>query len=80
MRLVKIPLDPIPEGKVQRATSEHSLICGDKYYLVNIYGTWRAGKFSKQWYGWNFTEWGTSGISLRGISGDVYEIAEEQKE
>lgn len=30
------------------------LISGKKTYMVKVDGGWYVGKFSKQWYGWNF--------------------------
>lgn len=53
----------------------HDGIDAKSSYLVKVYGDWCAGKFSKQWYGWNFDNWGTSGIQLdsSGITA-VYKI------
>jgi len=42
-------------------------------YLVNVCGRWRAGTFDRQWYGLNFTNYGSEGIELEAID-EVYEI------
>jgi len=44
--------------------SDHPDISSKKTYLVKIDGKFFLGKFSRQWYGWNFDDWGTSGIQL----------------
>ena len=44
-------------------------------YLVRVYGRWRAGTFDRQWYGLNFTHYGSEGIELEAID-EVYEITE----
>ncbi len=48
-----------------------------KSYLAKIFGKWHAGKFSRQWYGWNFDNWGTSGIQLDNSIEELYEIVEK---
>lgn len=35
-------------------TLKDKRISSKKSYLAKIEGEWYAGKFSKQWYGWNF--------------------------
>jgi hypothetical protein len=45
-------------------------------YLVKVCGRWRAGTFDRQWYGLNFTNYGSSGIDLESID-EVYEVTEE---
>ena len=45
-------------------------------YLVSVCGRWRAGTFDRQWYGLNFTNYGSEGIELEAID-EVYEIAAE---
>jgi hypothetical protein len=52
------------------------LINEHRSYLVKIYGSWYAGSFSMQWYGWNFDNWGTSGIQLSPYITEVYLIEE----
>jgi len=42
-------------------------------YLVKVCGRWRAGTFDRQWYGLNFTNYGSEGIELEAID-EVYEI------
>lgn len=44
-------------------------------YLVHVCGRWRAGTFDQQWYGLNFTNYGSGGIELEAID-EVYEIAD----
>jgi len=76
VELKELPLEPFPKGKSQRTSSNDTRISHRKYYLVRIGGHWFAGKFSKQWYGWNFNNWGTSGIQLDMIEGPLFEIVE----
>ena len=45
-------------------SSHHPFVYANKLYLALIYGNWHLGQFGKVWYGWNFTNWGTSGIQL----------------
>jgi hypothetical protein len=59
--------------KINRRTSEHPEISSGRAYLCLIYGLWYVGRFSRQHYGWNFNNWGTSGIQLDSIH-QVYEI------
>ena len=33
-------------------------------YLVSVCGCWHAGAFDRQWYGLNFTNYGSEGIAL----------------
>lgn len=42
-------------------------------YRVKIYGQWHVGTFSRQWYGWSFDNWGTSGIQLDSIQ-EVWKV------
>lgn len=44
-----------------------------KRYLVKIDGEWFIGRFSREWYGLNFEDWGGNGIQLDGID-KVYEV------
>jgi len=44
--------------------SDHPDIREDGEYLACLDDGWYAGQFSRQWYGWNFDNWGTSGIQL----------------
>ena len=44
--------------------SNHPDIRSNRKYLVKIAGQYFLGYFSRQWYGWNFDDWGTSGIQL----------------
>lgn len=44
-------------------------------YLVKVCGRWRAGTFDRQWYGLNFTNYGSEGIELEAID-EVYEIVD----
>lgn len=45
-------------------------------YLTRVHGRWRAGTFDRQWYGLNFTNYGSTGIELEAIE-EVYEIVAE---
>lgn len=76
MRLTEIPLDKFPKGRSQRKSSEDDRINSADSYLVKIGKGWYAGRFSKQWYGWNFDNWGCSGIQLDSIEGPLYRIEE----
>jgi hypothetical protein len=62
-------LKKIPVG----ATSTSALIDSRKRYRVRIDGKWYEGSFSKQWFGWQFDNYGNSGIQLNLIE-EVYEI------
>ena len=62
-------LKKIPVGE----TSTSSLIDSRKRYRVRIDGSWYEGSFSKQWFGWRFDNYGTSGIQLNLID-EVYQI------
>lgn len=48
-------------------TCENNEITDEKDYIVMIYGERFFGKFEQQWYGWNFSDWGTSGVQLSSI-------------
>lgn len=41
--------------------SDHPDIELGKKYLVKFNGAWYLGLFTRQWYGWSFIDWGTSG-------------------
>jgi len=69
-----IPLEPFPEGNVQRPSSKDDRFNEDSQYLVKIHGWWYAGQFSEVWYGWSFDNWGMSGMQLNSIDGPIYEI------
>lgn len=45
MKLIKIKL-PL--------TANDKRVNGRGWYLAQIAGGWAAGKFQKEWYGWNF--------------------------
>jgi len=55
MKLIPVKLD---------GTNHNKSITTRKQYLVKIDSEFHAGRFSKQWYGWNFDNWGESGIQL----------------
>jgi hypothetical protein len=48
----------------------------DAQYLVKVCGRWRAGIFDRQWFGLNFSNYGSSGIELEAID-EVYEVTED---
>ena len=62
-------LKRIPVG----TSSNSSAIDSRKRYRVRVDGTWYEGSFSKQWFGWKFDNYGTSGIQLNLID-EVFEI------
>lgn len=45
-------------------------------YLVKVCGRWRAGVFDRQWYGLNFSNYGSEGIELEEID-EVFAITED---
>ena len=47
-------------------------------YRVKIDGEWYEGFFSKQWFGWQFDNYGSSGKQLNLID-EVYEIVSPKK-
>ena len=55
------------------SSSENSKIDSRKKYRVIIEGKTFEGTFSKQWFGWKFDGYGSSGIQLNLID-KVYEI------
>ncbi|MBU0959072.1 MAG: hypothetical protein KKB31_03955 [Nanoarchaeota archaeon] len=57
-----IKLEKINLNKVENCN--HPEINTRCSYLARINGGWYAGKFSRQWYGLNFDNWGCSGIQL----------------
>lgn len=63
-KLVKIDLKKCTVNKESGLGHDHPDINSRSLYLACIGGDFCAGHFSKQWYGWNFDDWGTSGISL----------------
>ena len=63
-----------PLKKVRVGTSsESSDINSRKHYRVRIEGGWYEGSFRKEWFGWKFDGYGSSGIQLNLID-EVYEI------
>ncbi len=54
-------------------SSVSSLIFSRKRYRVQIEGQWYEGAFSKQWFGWQFDDYGISGCQLNLID-QVFEI------
>lgn len=74
-KITHVPLAPFDNPRTQRRSSKDDRIDPDAQYLAKIYGTWYLGSFSEQWYGWNFDNWGTSGMQLDSIE-DLYVFAE----
>ena len=68
-RMAETKLKKIPVG----SSSESSHIDSRKKYRVKIEGKWYEGSFSKQWFGWKFEGYGSSGMQLNMID-QVYEI------
>ena len=50
------------------------------YYIVKIEGCWYMGKFVKEWYGWNFDSWGTTGIELAHIKSSIYKFIDKEEQ
>ena len=48
----------------KRVDCHHPEVKEDRSYLAKIYGSWYAGKFSRQWYGFNFDAVYDAGIQL----------------
>ena len=67
-------LKKIPVG----TSSESRHIDSRKRYRVRIQGRWYEGCFSKQWFGWQFENYGSSGLQLNLID-EVYEIVPPSK-
>ena len=61
------------------SSSESSHIDSRKQYRVKIEGQWYEGSFSKQWFGWKFEGYGTSGMQLN-LLDEVYEILPKDKQ
>ncbi|HXX93130.1 MAG TPA: hypothetical protein VEN81_05820 [Planctomycetota bacterium] len=68
-------LKKIPVG----GSSESSHIDSRKRYRVKIEGRWYEGSFSRQWFGWNFDGYGSSGLQLNLID-EVYELVKPSKD
>lgn len=66
---MKPTLKKIPVG----SSSESSHIDSRKRYRVKIEGRWYEGSFSKQWFGWRFDGYGSTGIQLNLVD-QVFEI------
>lgn len=66
---MKRKLKKIPVG----SSSESSHITSRKNYRVKIDGEWFEGRFTKEWFGWKFEDYGSSGIQLNLIDA-VFEI------
>jgi hypothetical protein len=58
------------------SNTNDAIVPFESQYLVRVYGRWRAGTFDRQWYGLNFTGYGSEGIALEAID-EVYEITED---
>jgi hypothetical protein len=69
----KTKLKPIKVG----GTSESNDISPRKRYRVKVDDAWYEGIFLKKWFGWNFDNYGSSGIQLNLID-EVYEIVQDK--
>lgn len=67
-------LKKIPVG----SSSESGQISTRKRYRVKIDGKWYEGTFSKEWFGWKFDDYESSGMQLN-LCDEVFEIVEEPK-
>jgi hypothetical protein len=59
-------------------SSESSEISSRRKYRVRIDGQWYEGSFRKEWFGWMFDGYESSGIQLNLID-EVYEITSSKK-
>lgn len=64
MKLISVKLD---------GTCENKKVTTRKQYLIKYEGKFYAGKFEKQWYGWNFNGVYDAGLQLDSID-KVWEI------
>ena len=65
LQFEELPLEPFNnESGTQRASCQDDRIDSQRSYMVQIGGGLYFGQFSKQWYGWNFNDWGCSGYQL----------------
>jgi hypothetical protein len=58
------------------SNTNDAIVPFENEYLVRVCGRWRAGTFDRQWYGLNFTAYGSEGIELQDVD-EVYEITED---
>jgi hypothetical protein len=65
--------------RLNGSNTNDTIVPFEKQYLVNVCGRWRAGTFDSQWFGLNFTNYGSEGIELEALD-EVYEIADETAE
>jgi hypothetical protein len=69
-----MPLKKIRVG----SSSENKEINSLRRYRVRIEGQWYEGAFRKEWFGWKFEGYGSTGIQLNLID-EVFEIVPEGK-
>lgn len=62
--------------QLNSSNTNDAIVPFETQYLVRVCGRWRAGTFDRQWYGLNFTAYGSEGIELEAID-EVYEITED---
>lgn len=55
--LKKIDLKKCTSKEGSGSFHDHPDISGRKQYLAKIGGEFCAGRFNRQWYGWNFDGW-----------------------
>lgn len=58
------------------SNANDAIVPFENQYLVLVGGRWRAGTFDRQWFGLNFSNYGSEGVELGAVD-EVYEIAEE---
>jgi hypothetical protein len=58
------------------SNTNDAIVPFEHQYLVCVCGRWRAGTFDQQWYGLNFTAYGSEGMELEAID-EVYEITDD---
>jgi len=66
--------DSPPKRIPVTGSSLSPLIDSRKRYRVRVERKWYEGTFSKKWFGWQFDDYGSSGIQLNLID-EVYELA-----
>ena len=60
--------------KIRIGTSNNSgEVDARKRYKVKIDGAWYEGRFTKEWFGWNFDDYGTGGMQFNLLDA-VFEI------
>ena len=60
-----LPLPILREIDLSRGERHrHPDILVGRVYMVKVSGGWHLGRFSKQWFGLNFSPWGNAGLQF----------------